>query len=374
MNVNRLRDGLSQVPDVTPVTIRINSMVDPYEMTAGELRHGLGRAAFEGKWTFPVGVSGLLDYPPFSERYPDSRWQKTNGVAVLYVLSGKSVYHTGDDLNLPGTQDIGEPVHAPAAGQVTFAGYVPNSTWGNVLVMRLVVDDKTFVYTRFAHLNSIEVKTGDTVAAGQVVAYAGNVGMPDVPHLHWDMTKENDPLLGNSPRDWPGENLAGVQAHYIDPGKYVASKMLDANEEPVPTEWRKVDAQYLRIRSAPGLSTSVLSLLPAGSILEVETVSVAKDGYNWVRIVTATETPNVVGGYAAVEFLSALEIPPAEKRVVSTVSLNIRSGPGTSYAIQDTLVLGTVVYVTDKVGTDLSAWRKLADGRGWIAEWLTRPF
>lgn len=72
------------------------------------------------------------------------------------------------------------------------------------------------------------------------------------------------------------------------------------------------------------------------------------------------------------KWLPASEIP-IELRKVSTTKLNIRKGPGLRFEIAGTLAMGTVVGVTDKVSADNEVWRKLADGRGWIAEQYTVP-
>lgn len=302
VSLNDFREALRSVPDATPVYTRISGVDTEFVHTAGLFRQELGKDTFEGKWCFPVGVPGLTLYPPNSERNPSTRWKVPNYIGLEYYLSGRKAIHTGDDLDIPGYVDIGEPVHSPGDGTVTYADLVPDSTWGNVLVIRLDAGNGNYAYTRFGHLNSIEVKKGETVKAGQVVAYVGNVGMPTSPHLHWDITKENDPLLGNSPLNWPWEDKAFIFAHYTDPELYIKAKMGVVNE---PATWWRRTTSGLRARSGPGTSYAFLTVLASGARVEVEKAETYNpvDKYYWVKVVASPSDPKAVGCYAASAFL-----------------------------------------------------------------------
>jgi hypothetical protein len=58
---------------------------------------------------------------------------------------------------------------------------------------------------------------------------------------------------------------------------------------------------------------------------------------------------------------------PSEKRR-ATVTLNIRTTPSTAALKAGSVAAGTVVDVTEKASADGYDWRRLADGRGWVAE------
>ncbi|WP_386337463.1 M23 family metallopeptidase [Xanthomonas citri pv. citri] len=97
--------------------------------------------------------------------------------------------HSGMDIAVP----TGTPVKAPAAGVVTFAAPDLYLTGGTVLL-----DHGFGVSSNFLHLSRIDVKVGDRVEQGQVIAAVGATGRATGPHLHWGMNwfdTRIDPLL-----------------------------------------------------------------------------------------------------------------------------------------------------------------------------------
>ncbi|MDV3468465.1 peptidoglycan DD-metalloendopeptidase family protein [Stenotrophomonas sp. C3(2023)] len=97
--------------------------------------------------------------------------------------------HSGMDIAVP----AGTPVKAPAAGVVTFANPDLYLTGGTVLL-----DHGFGISSNFLHLSRIDVKVGDRVEQGQVIAAVGATGRATGPHLHWGMNwfgTRIDPLL-----------------------------------------------------------------------------------------------------------------------------------------------------------------------------------
>jgi len=97
--------------------------------------------------------------------------------------------HSGMDIAAP----AGTPVQAPAAGVVTFAAPGLYLTGGTVLI-----DHGHGVSSNFLHLSRIDVRVGDLVRQGQVIAAVGATGRATGPHLHWGMNWFDvrvDPLL-----------------------------------------------------------------------------------------------------------------------------------------------------------------------------------
>ncbi len=87
--------------------------------------------------------------------------------------------HSGMDIAAPS----GTPVKAPAAGIVTFAEPDLYLTGGTLLI-----DHGHGISSNFLHLSRIDVKPGDRVEQGQVVAAVGSTGRSTGPHLHWGMS------------------------------------------------------------------------------------------------------------------------------------------------------------------------------------------
>ena len=84
--------------------------------------------------------------------------------------------HFGVDVAAP----IGTPVRAPAAAIITLAQ--PDMFFsGGTLIM----DHGYGVSSTFMHLSRLLVKTGDKVAAGDVVGEVGATGRASGPHLDW---------------------------------------------------------------------------------------------------------------------------------------------------------------------------------------------
>lgn len=86
--------------------------------------------------------------------------------------------HSGMDIAAP----TGTPVKAPAAGIVTFADGDLYLTGGTLLI-----DHGHGISSNFLHLSRIDVKVGDRVEQGQVIAAVGSTGRSTGPHLHWGM-------------------------------------------------------------------------------------------------------------------------------------------------------------------------------------------
>jgi murein DD-endopeptidase MepM/ murein hydrolase activator NlpD len=84
-------------------------------------------------------------------------------------------YHNGVDFRAP----LGTPVFAANSGVVKMAENLFYS--GNVVI----VDHGNSIFTIYAHLSRIGVKTGQQVEKGQQLGLTGASGRVSGPHLHW---------------------------------------------------------------------------------------------------------------------------------------------------------------------------------------------
>ena len=92
--------------------------------------------------------------------------------------------HNGLDFGIK----VGTPVEATMDGKVTYAGW-NNQGYGNLVIVENG-DYKTY----YAHLSSIPVSIGDSVAAGTTIGLSGNTGNSTGPHLHYEIRKNNVPI------------------------------------------------------------------------------------------------------------------------------------------------------------------------------------
>ncbi len=96
--------------------------------------------------------------------------------------------HAGVDFDAP----MGAPVIAAKEGRVIFAGV--QGGYGNVVVIQHAGP----VTTVYAHLSSIDVRTGNYLGKGELLGRIGSTGLSTGPHLHFEVRvngEAKDPML-----------------------------------------------------------------------------------------------------------------------------------------------------------------------------------
>jgi murein DD-endopeptidase MepM/ murein hydrolase activator NlpD len=128
-----------------------------------------------------VSLKSRLEHTP--SIWPTTGWV-SRGYGMKYdPFTGFKQMHRGIDI----ANRRGTPVIAPADGRVIFAGR--KGSMGKTIVINHGYGFKT----RYAHLDKIKVKRGQTVKRGDVIGLMGSTGYSTGPHLHYEVFRNGKP-------------------------------------------------------------------------------------------------------------------------------------------------------------------------------------
>jgi len=96
----------------------------------------------------------------------------------------EAAMHTGIDFR----GDLGEPIHATAAGKVSIAA------WTGGYGKMVEIDHGNGLATRYGHLSEIDVSVGDQIRIGQVIGKLGSTGRSTGPHVHYETRIDGEPV------------------------------------------------------------------------------------------------------------------------------------------------------------------------------------
>ncbi|MCW1382323.1 M23 family metallopeptidase [Novosphingobium sp. KCTC 2891] len=99
-------------------------------------------------------------------------------------FDGSAAFHAGLDFRGP----IGAPIHAAAAGTVSFTGV--RQGYGNCVE----ISHGNGLMTRYAHMSRIGARLGEKVDAGAVIGQIGSTGRSTGPHLHFEVRINDRPV------------------------------------------------------------------------------------------------------------------------------------------------------------------------------------
>ena len=146
-----------------------------------------------------------------------------------------SLYHLGEDYAIAS----GTNVRAVANGQVVAikdditAENDPDTGFGNYVIIRHELRDGDFVYTLYAHLESVAVSDSEYVTIGESVGASGETGAGGI-HLHFELSYRNGFIS-----DVPGTQFAGgydtaeqwvtTQLQTVNPTNFIEARYASAD-------------------------------------------------------------------------------------------------------------------------------------------------
>jgi murein DD-endopeptidase MepM/ murein hydrolase activator NlpD len=180
----QLGTGGTLIPEVMP--INVNTADNLYELQ-NEIQTLLKSSEFENASFAAIldevaSKKYLLDHTP-SILPCDGYYSRGFGMKPD-PFTGNIRMHAGIDI----ASDKGTPVIASADGTVNFTGWI--GRFG-----RVVIIDHGFGYrTLYGHLESMNVKKGQSVKRWQTIGTMGSTGRSTGPHLHYEVHKDGRPV------------------------------------------------------------------------------------------------------------------------------------------------------------------------------------
>ncbi len=160
------------------VLARINHIKSPYQLTPGQrLKLSGGQAnkstPVSNTRRVQANASGASKSIKFWE------WPAKGTILDKYSQNNKGI-------NIGGI--AGEPIRASAGGEVVYAGD-GLSAYGNLLIIK---HNGTYL-SAYAHNQDLQVKEGQTVKQGQIIAHMGSTGTNKT-MLHFEIRKNGKPV------------------------------------------------------------------------------------------------------------------------------------------------------------------------------------
>lgn len=169
------------------VTAQMESMKqDTGRIAADQKKIELARSKSEPEFlfsgTFVQPVEGILTTPYGYTRYVNGKYDSSHMAIDLAAKEGTPIKATND-----GMVALAEPLYLT----------------GNAIY----IDHGMGLFSQYAHLSELRVKTGDRVKQGDIIGLVGTTGFSTGPHLHFTFWAHNvqvnpDLFFGTTPFRW----------------------------------------------------------------------------------------------------------------------------------------------------------------------------
>lgn len=139
--------------------------------------------SFESNFEYLIKLEKLISVMPLAR--PMRGYFLSSGFGIRKdPITGRRHAHHG--LDFVGAKN--EKIISPSSGKVILANWF--SDYGNAIV----IDHGNGFTTRYGHLSALNVREGQNVKKGQVIARQGSTGRSTGPHLHYEIRYKNKPL------------------------------------------------------------------------------------------------------------------------------------------------------------------------------------
>jgi murein DD-endopeptidase MepM/ murein hydrolase activator NlpD len=179
--------AVSAAAVVSIVACSESSTLGPIDQcSAGPSAAALVPPLFDKPFTGNYAVTNIFDHDePLSTTDRNDFQLSTCGQKIRTPMRG----HNGYDFPMP----LGTPILAVSEGAIALAGLEPpidcpalgKRVSGLSVVIRVRATPAITIDAIYGHLDSVNVKFGDSVRVGDVVGFSGNTGCSTGPHLHF---------------------------------------------------------------------------------------------------------------------------------------------------------------------------------------------
>lgn len=286
--------------------------------------------------------------PPWYDANPFGNWYKLD--------EGIFAYHPGGDFNMPKNADAHAPLYAMANGEVIFAGPWPSGSWGNLIIIRHTWPDGSRVYSRYAHVEKVIVRAGQTVRRGEQICSVGDANGRWSHHLHADISPTE--VLFTNPGHWTGTNKKAMLANYVPPVEYIQNHRPKRDGElPMAEKLVVTSSNVLYLVANPARPF----LVKGGEVMGFEREVIGEQTWRRVQMTDTDDDGWLLESDRNGIYLASAD--PGQLVEVAVLKLNIRRGPGTNNSIVRAALKGEVFRVAGSFpGAGAREWARITEG------------